>query len=408
MKTGGITRTTMGTPVLYFCSYLLSHVREQYDRTWYSRAGLNKKKSAISSLQTDGWEVTVVSPVVAGGTGVSFFGPKRFDDEERDVEILVPPTANFFGVTPLNHALTLTLTVLYSLVLFRRFEKIVSVSYNFRPENAFPGLIGKHIFGSTYVLQYEDGLFVHRSRSRRVTAMFTKRLCNGSLDGAVCTNTNLADVLKTDNTNIFRGFPSIGMPDTLPDPEYADSDKVIVMFAGHFDSVRGIDLFLDVAPKIREDDIAYWISGTGREKEKKHVSNRVERLNNNKITYFGTLPWEEYRTRVASADILVNFQSPDMPISTYTFPSKLLDFMSAGAVVVSTDMSDLDTEFDEELIIDGKTIEDIRSTLEYTIESYQNNEIDTGNKARQWVETHCTHEYAGRQYGSVIRKAMAN
>jgi glycosyltransferase involved in cell wall biosynthesis len=359
-------------------------------------------------LLTDGWDVTVVSPVVPGGSGLSVYGAETFHDEERDVNVLVPPTATVFGIRPINHALTLALAVLYTVILYHRFDETVSLTYNFRPENALPSFVGKHLFGTTYVLQYEDGLFVHQSRLRRVTAKFTKRLCNSSLDGAVCTNTNLADVLETNNTRIFRGFPSIGMPETLPDSVYADSERVIIMFAGHFDSVRGIDLFLDAVPQLEKEDVALWISGTGRDEEKARVRDRIEQINDDRITYFGTLPWEEYRKRVVSADILVNFQSPDMPISAYTFPSKLLDFMSAGAVVVSTDMSDLSAELGEELVIDGATAEDVRLILEETVDSYQNSDLETNSRARDWVETHCTHEYAGEQYGAVIRTELVN
>ncbi|WP_256301971.1 glycosyltransferase [Haloarchaeobius salinus] len=368
---------------------------------------MSKKRSAISSIQTEGLEVTVVSPVVPGGTGLDTYSSQVFHDDEHDVEVLVPPTANVFGITVVNHVITIILTLLYSITIYQKYEGGTSVSYNFRPENALPGLIGKHGFGFPYVIQYEDGLFVHRSALRRITAKLTKRLCNGSLDGGICTNTNLAAVLDTENTAIVRGFPSIGMPDTLPNPEYEEPDRTVVMFAGHFDTVRGIDLFLDVVPQIDNENVEFWISGTGRDEEKERIRNRVNRINDNRITYFGTLPWEEYRTRVVSADVLVNFQSPEMPISTYTFPSKLLDFMSAGSIIVSTDMSDLRSELSDELIIGGRTEQDITSSLDSTIDRCKTGNLDVGERARAWVTTHCTHEYAGEQFGNVIERAMA-
>lgn len=398
----------MDVPVLYFCSYIIPEIKSYYDIDWHSRAGLSKKKTALSSLKNEEFSVTVVSPIIPGGSKARFYGKRQFHDDEHDVDVIVPPTLNLFGLTPLNHAIATVLTILYSISLFVRFESPVSLFYNFRPEVALPGLMGKLLFGAPYVLQYEDGLFVHQSRLRRVTAKITKYLCNSSLDGAICTNTNLGDVLHTDNIGIVRGFPSIGMPDTLPSRKYADPNKVVVMFAGHFDSVRGIDMFLDVVPQIDSENVAFWISGTGRDDEKRRVRERVRQLNDDRVTYFGTLPWEEYRARVVSADILVNFQSPDEPISTYTFPSKLLDFMSAGRVVVSTDMSDLAEELSDEIVVDGTRIESIVFTLSETIERRKAGEADSGRIARNWIETHCTEEYAGKQYRKVIENAVAD
>jgi glycosyltransferase involved in cell wall biosynthesis len=351
--------------------------------------------------------VTVISPIPPGGRGLEFYPAGAYRDDDHDIEVLVPPTANIFGVSVLNHTVTVILAALYSMLLYRRLDDVVSISYNFRPENAIPGLIGKWIYSTPYVLEYQDGLFVHQSRLRRVTAKVTKQLCNSSLDGGICTNKNLASILATDNTGIVRGFPSIGMPDTLPNPDYAKPDKTVVMYAGHFDPVRGIDMFLDVVTQIKNEDVEFWISGTGRDEEKERIRSRTKRIDDERITYFGTLPWEEYRTRVVSADVLVNFQDPDMPISTYTFPSKLLDFMSASGIILSTNMSDLESELSDELVIGGKTEKEIRLALSETIESCKVRDLEVGNRAQHWVETHCTQEHVGNQFTTVITRAMA-
>jgi glycosyltransferase involved in cell wall biosynthesis len=197
------------------------------------------------------------------------------------------------------------------------------------------------------------------------------------------------------------------MPETLPNRDYADPDHTIIMFAGHFDPVRGIDRFLDVTAVLETEEIQFSISGTGREEEKQHVRDRVQRLDDARITYYGTLPWEEYRTRVISADILVNFQSPDAPISKYTFPSKLLDFMSAGKIVISTDISDLSEALGEELVIGGRTTDELVAAVSNTVERYRTADLETGHLARDWVEANCTHEYTGAQYGRVIRTAVS-
>lgn len=395
----------MSTQVLYICSYLIPSVRNQYNRIWFSRAGLNEKRGTVTSLHANGSDITVLSPVIPDGRTLGYQSAKEFRDGECDMDVIVPPAFNVFGLVPINYAFTVLSTVVYAILLYRRYNYTVTLSYNFRPENALPGLVGKYIVGTAYILQYEDGLFVHQSSLRRISAKLTKRLCNPSLDGAVCTNRPLADTLATTNIAIVRGYPSIGMPETLPNPLYRDKDNTVIMFAGSFDQIRGVDWFIDIIPRIEGDDVTFWISGTGRDDQKARVSERVQMIDDNRVTNFGTLDWAEYRRRIVSADILVNLQDPEAAITEYTFPSKLLDFMSAGQVIVSTDMSDLESEFPNELVVDGKTVESFTKTLEQTITAYRNDEIDTGTCAQLWVESNCTKEYAGNQYQHVFRNA---
>lgn len=391
--------------ILYICSYLIPSVREHFNRLWYSKAGLNEKQGTVSALQNAGLDVVILSPVIPDSHILEFRSSVQLHDAEKDVNVLVPPTANVYGILPINYILTVIFTIIYAIIIAARNRPDFTLSYNFRPENALPGLITKCVLGARFILQYEDGLLAHPSWLRRYSADATRFLCDRGLDGAVCTNESLADLLETQNTAIVRGFPSIGLPDSLPKPKYAETDSTVVMFAGHFDRLRGVDLFLDFIPYVENEDVLFWISGTGKPDQKERVRNRIEDLGDDRVTYFGTLPWDDYRTRVVSADILVNFQDPDAPISEFTFPSKILDFMSAGKVIISTDMGDLSEELADELVIDGSDPKSLADTLRRTIRIQSSGDCRVGGLARKWVSKHCTHDFAGRKYKLVFEAA---
>jgi glycosyltransferase involved in cell wall biosynthesis len=197
------------------------------------------------------------------------------------------------------------------------------------------------------------------------------------------------------------------MPEELPIPS-GETDEVVVMFAGRFDRVRGVDPFLDVAPDVlaNREDVVCWISGYGPDEEIERVRGRVEEIDADRIEFFGTLPWEEYRQRIVDANVLVNFQDPDAPISRYTFPSKLLDFLSATTPVVSTDMSDLAEHFDDKLFIAGTQHNELVRGVERVAELTEEEQVPSiAENGCEWVEEECTHEAVGGKLFALIGRA---
>jgi len=390
--------------VIYVAPLFTEDIEDRYDVEWYSPAGQNKMRGMIRALSTAGATV-VVSPVVPPETLFSYTPTYRTTESESGAEVIVPPAVSVLRSKLLTRFLVTLMTTLAVIRLCRRPAVRGAVFYNFRLITAVPALAAQLVTGRPAILEYEDGLFTHRSTPIRLVARGLLRATNGRLHGALCVNTNLAARLSTDNVAIVRGFPSVGLPDELPDPVH-DSDGVVVMFAGHFDEVRGIDTFLSVVPEVAGEDVTFWVSGTGRDHEIERVRTAVDQLDDDRVEFFGTLPWEQYRERLVSADVLVNLQDPDAEISEYTFPSKLLDFMSAGGLIVSTDMSDLAETFDDEMLIAGTTQEEIVDTLEAAVEMVRtgSGRRDVG---REWVRQNCTSERIGEAAMEVINAAAA-
>jgi glycosyltransferase involved in cell wall biosynthesis len=238
----------------------------------------------------------------------------------------------------------------------------------------------------------------------RKVAYWLRRGTQSTIDGAICASDPLTTLLKTENTVVFRGFPSIGMPDELPEP-VDDSGSQTVMFSGRFDDVRGINTFLDIVPAVAEqvDDARFWIAGYGDEKACARIQAEAETLSCN-ATYFGTLPWEEYRARIVSANVLVNFQDPTLPISQYTFPSKLLDYMSAGATVVTTNVGDIKETFRNELYITAFDDEKLANAVAICLTEEEMNSYN--DRAQAWIKKECDEEVVGKRISRVLETAI--
>lgn len=390
----------MAEKILYIGTLVNTEIEEHYNFEYHSRAGNNKKRGIIKSLQSKNVDVTVLSPVFVNNNSFRYYSGQTMTDEDLGTECYIPPTLDVYG---LNYFFLGIITTIYAVLLLLRNNYEATLFYDIQVETAVPALFGRLITATPMVLEYEDGLFLHDNSVIRFSAKILRPITDRFLDGAVCVNKPLESLLRTENTTIVRGFPSVGMPDELPVPAYKREHSV-VMFAGRFDRVRGADMYLSIAKTLLDDDInaEFWMCGYGSEDELNRIKQRAESFPDG-FMYFGTLPWEDYRKRLVSADILVNLQNPDHPISEYTFPSKLLDFMASNSVVVSTDMSDIAESLENEVIIGERTNKPIKNILVKLIQGEQLGQEMYRTNAEQWVCRNCSNESVGDRILDVVR-----
>lgn len=386
--------------VMYVGTLLDGGVADAYGIEEYSLAGENKKRNVVSALQRES-TVTVVSPTFDNEGLTTFRRGGTFHDEDLDVPVYVPPAIGVFGLSYFVIALT-TAAVLLSRV--HEDQPDTLVFYNLQLPTVLPAMAARVVSNVSVILEYEDGMFSDPETRGvvRTLSKWSHRVFGDRIDGAICASKPLADRLSTENTVVFRGFPSVGMPDELPPGP--DNGPPTVMFAGRFDGVRGIETFLDVAPLVAErtDDVRFWVSGYGEDAVCRRIERRVNELPCD-IRYLGTLPWQEYRSHVGGADVHVNLQNPSPTISQYTFPSKLLDFMSAGGTIVSTDMGDLRAVFENELVFTEYDHEEIADTIATCLET--DTPTTSGERAREWIEKHCDRSRVGEQITKVVDRA---
>jgi len=384
----------MAPSVLYVANYVTDDIENEYE-TEYSLAGNNKMESTIRSLQAVGRDPVVLSPIRLDPTGDRRLVGGSVVTDEAGVDVVVPSQIRI-PYLQRPFLILATTALLLKLLLTRSVDALVV--YNLVPEHALPALAGR-LWRLEIYIEYADGYFVHERFGILYRFERLVRSVEGLfVDGAFAVNSQLADSLQTDNTTVVRGAPSVGMPAELPVPSYAREDRTVVMFAGHFGALRGIDTFLDIAEGMvsSREDVEFWISGYGNDADR--VERCVEAMDSTRVRFFGTLPSDDYRNRIVSADVLVNLQDPDETLSKYTFPSKLLDFMASGNVVVSTDVSDVRTLEDFLLVVDDPddaagVVADIADT---------EGDHPTGQRAQQWVEKHCNCEYIGGEILSLM------
>ncbi|WP_144924304.1 glycosyltransferase [Halorubrum salsamenti] len=381
--------------VLYVAMLITPEIEGTYNIDSYSQAGYHKISNIIDSLVANNKQVTVISPLSVTESSLIHRSPKKYTHPDNGVTIIVPRLLNVYEFSVINKLFLIIFTTGEVIKQIISDKIFMILFYNMVPSKAIPATIGSLISNTPLILEYEDGSFANRSIVGRLAIKSSRIISAPWVDGAICVNALLAKRAPTKNTIIFRGFPSVGLPEDLPTVEY-DESKTVVMYAGKFDRLRGVHTYINMIEEYRGEKCEFWISGWGPEEEINKIEKEINLINNDDVTFFGQLPFSEYKRCCVQADVLINPQDPDNLLSKYTFPSKILDFLSSETIIITTDMADLKSEMSDVLIIDGKSPESLSKTLDHALKMDENSINRQKNNGQQWIRDHCDHKKIGQ------------
>jgi glycosyltransferase involved in cell wall biosynthesis len=342
------------------------------------------------------------------------FVSKRVVETEY-ARVVVPPGIDLIPVSGSPRLLALLRVVQFKLVLpifvtlqlcllARREDYDVIMFYNFNIITAFPSLIASFLFRTPIVIDFNDSRLDSPNLFDRVRDKIYLYVVDPWLSGGICINTNMTAVLRTNNTVVVRGEPSIRIADDAEIGGYTH-DPLTVFYGGKLDDVRGIDILLEAAPGIiNRRDVEVRIAGYGPRFEE--VQQRIAEIETDRVSFLGDLSSEEYRQELISADITVNLQLPDAPGNKYTFPTKMLDYLATGNVVVSTRMSDLEVVLDDILVFTEPMSEDVIATVGDICGDFSDHRerIAAGHA---WVKENCSQEKRIEAISRLLDKACS-
>lgn len=111
-----------------------------------------------------------------------------------------------------------------------------------------------------------------------------------------------------------------------------EKEKIIVMYSGILEKVTGVDLLIEAFSNLALINTELIITGDGS--LSLWITEAAAKYEN--IKYLGCLPYEEYMDRLMSADILVNPRNMNLHENEYNFPSKIMEYLATGKIIIST------------------------------------------------------------------------
>jgi glycosyltransferase involved in cell wall biosynthesis len=120
-----------------------------------------------------------------------------------------------------------------------------------------------------------------------------------------------------------------------------------IVYTGKLCQSYGLELLLNAFAQAKRPNWYLLISGWGEMEEQVRGFAR----NNPQVEYFGLLSSEELLELRQRADVLVNPKLTSTSTSDLAFPSKIVEYLSTGKPVVSTNLPIFDSEFRKHLVI---------------------------------------------------------
>jgi len=215
-------------------------------------------------------------------------------------------------------------------------------------------------YGSRVILDFEDGRHLIDHGWQLISYRFAEFLGRPLINGAVLAHPLLGKRLRPKTPRIvIPGFFS----SSEPKEKIFFKDVVRFIYAGTLDSVRGIDLLLEVIQCLPRSGWRLDITGSGPlESRVRDVASLPSNVD--KVFFHSLLNNADHSKLLHQSHVGLNLQISADPISSVTFPSKIFSYLSAGLLVLSTKASSVEEELKETcLYFDSETRDSIAKTM---------------------------------------------
>ena len=158
-------------------------------------------------------------------------------------------------------------------------------------------------------------------------------------------------------------------------------DKLVYMYAGLLSTVTGVDILLKAIELCENNDIEFWFSGKG-DLEKQVVESAKR---DSRVKYLGFLSEAEYFPTLEKVNVFINPRNMQLPQNQNNFPSKVLEYLATGRVVISTKFSEYKYFTNNFTLYDGTQVE-LSNTIQNVYENYNAIYGDVFNSNRKTAE----------------------
>lgn len=107
------------------------------------------------------------------------------------------------------------------------------------------------------------------------------------------------------------------------------------MYAGLLSEVTGVDILLKAMKKVTAKNLRLLISGKGELENEVKLQAKTD----GRIQFLGFLDVDDYYIKLNEANIFVNPRNMSLPQNKNNFPSKILEYLATGRVIISTRFS---------------------------------------------------------------------
>ncbi|QIB52605.1 glycosyltransferase [Pseudomonas sp. OIL-1] len=183
-------------------------------------------------------------------------------------------------------------------------------------------------------------------------------------------------------------------PNTLPDC----SGKKIIFYAGSVNKAYGI---VELVEGFKKSGSSYelWLCGRGDLEE----YLEMESTSCSTIRYLGFLPPRHAHAIQRRAALLALTRDPAEKYTRYSFPSKILEYLSSGVPVMSTKLDGIPSEYYQYLnVVEEFSVDGIARTIESLDRADCDTLFNKASGAREWLLNEKTSGAVGQRIVSFM------
>ena len=193
--------------------------------------------------------------------------------------------------------------------------------------------------------------FVNKKYAKQVMTL------SNALDGYICLTDKL-DELFNKNQN-KAALVIDGVTEEAKSDNKVEIGKPYIFFGGSLMAKYGVRNLINAYKSLNRDDIALVISG---HHEEDNFMSYIRAFDN--VIYVGALNYNELTSFEQKALFAVNPRPIDFAIDEYSFPSKVLEYLSNGVITVTVNNPLLKEHYEDSLIfVDSGEVEDLAKGL---------------------------------------------
>lgn len=339
--------------VIYLTNYVGPQVRATRDITTDSAAGSKKSVDLVRAMEVVGAKVVFLSLGWKRATwSLRAYPPMAESVDGR----LVCEYAGQWDFPLLNFITNISSVC--RLIAERAAEEQATGSscrlivYNPSVQMTLAALYARLVVKLPLYLQLEDGTHLIPTVGifRRTAYFVSHQMLRRLISGVILVSPVIRRGYETVPSVICRGVatqePSFARHSRLDDPAITSGGGVVTFFFGStLDEIRGVALLLD-ALKRADADLSFPAGRakfiiTGRGPLESQVAERCRSLKRLRADFMGFVDLATYQRLLSEAHVAMALQDPRHPYSRACFPSKVIEYMTSGTLVLTTAVADI-------------------------------------------------------------------
>jgi glycosyltransferase involved in cell wall biosynthesis len=265
-------------------------------------------------------------------------------------------------------------------------EQKIVICYNALPQISKPAIFYKIKYNLKVFILLADPPIdpIKRKFIKRILKSYENSMSINTLkmfDGVIALNQKMInDYMPTKKSIIIEG--GLDLDQIITNHNKINNDQFRMIYSGALTNYSGIINLLDSMAYIEHKNFFLEIYGAGPlESLVKEKSLKDQRIN-----FKGSISNHEMMEIQRNSDLLINPRVILDPVSTYTFPSKLIEYLASGTPTISTKINGLPKEYFPYLFLfDDDTAFGIARGLNQVLSLERDTLIQKGKSGQEFV-----------------------